>query len=117
VEFIGGLGIGALLLAGLERWLRRRDELNDRRYRELREAYAGLLKALNAPLVDTAVLGDTALLERNADFRYWVNRALLVCPNDAIESLQKIEARGIQASRVHRDALILSMRRDLESIK
>lgn len=110
MEFLAAMGLGGLLIAGLERWLRRKDQIADRQYREMREAYAGLLKALS----DTPDPSGLLLNQTEGDVHYWVSRILLVCPKDAVEFWFNSANRSRTSMLANRDAIILNMRNDLE---
>lgn len=110
MEFLAAMGLGGLLIAGLERWLRRKDQIADRQYREMREAYAGLLKALNDP----PDLGEIGLIQTEGSLRYWVSRIILVCPTDAVEYWFNATNRSRSSMVANRDAIILNMRNDLQ---
>lgn len=110
MEFIGGLGIGSLLASLILLWLRRRYELADRKFREMTEAYAGLLK-----VVGPRPLDPEEIQANERSFRYWVARAMLVCPEESFESISELS--NVNHFRANRDALILMMRHDLQRVK
>ena len=77
MKFLAAMELGGVLVAALERWLRRNDQLSERRYRELRKAYSGLLRAIdNRPGLEAM-----DLIQIEGDLRYWVSRVLLVFLN------------------------------------
>lgn len=113
MEFLGAMGLGGLLIAAFDRWLRRKDQLSDRRYREMREAYSGLLRAID----NRAGLDPMGLIQIESDVRYWVSRVLLVCPKDSLEYWYNLKTEGTNFIRVSRDSMILNMRNDLDNQK
>ena len=107
------MGLGGVLVAALERWLRRNDQLSERRYRQLRKAYSGLLKDID----NRAGLEVMDLIQIEGDVRYWVSRVLLVFPKYSMEYWSGAAERNVLHFRTHRDAIILNMRNDLDSKK
>lgn len=101
----GGI-VGTLSGIAFQRWLRRRDELSERRYRELRESFSGLLKALDK-------YPQTDGIDPGRDVRYWLSRVLLVCPKESLEFWFDFERGGLASLRGNRGALLLNMRHDL----
>lgn len=109
MEYIGYMGIGALLLAILQHVLYRRDKKLDRKDRELKEAYSGFLNALSS------LRQNDDLAEADVNMRYWVARVQLVCSKEVLEWM--IELEGSKMKRLTTglkvDSLIFAMRRDL----
>jgi len=109
LEYIGFMGIGALLLALVQHYLKRRDKHLDRKIEEQKEAYAGLLNAI------FVLRYDEDLDESEVNLRYWVARVQLVCSSNVLEWLFELEGSGRRSfmTKAKIDALIIAMRHDL----
>lgn len=114
MEFIGGLGIGAAVAFVIQRvaqhLLDRFATQQDRRDKELKEAYTGFLEALSR------FLSNRDVKKADVDFRYWVARVRLVCSKEILEILWDLENKNRDLLRMEIDveALVLAMRRDLK---
>jgi len=109
MEYIGFMGIGALVLAFVQHILRRRDRELDRRVVERKEAYSGFLNAI------LTLRYDETLSESDVSLRYWVARVQLVCSTEVLEYISELEGSSRKAftTKLKIDWLILAMRRDL----
>jgi len=109
MEYIGYMGIGALLLAILQHTLYRRDKKLDRKDRELKEAYSGFLNALSL------LRQNDDLTDADVNMRYWMARVQLVCSKEVLEWMLELEGSKMKrlTTGFKIDALIFAMRRDL----
>jgi hypothetical protein len=109
MEYIGLMGIGALLHAIVQHILYRRDKALDRKDQEKKEAYAGFLDAI------FALRDNKELTEPDVNLRYWVARVQLVCSKEILEWLIELEgcSRNAITTKLKLEAVVLAMRWDL----
>jgi hypothetical protein len=109
MNYIGFMGIGALVLAIVQHILYRRDKALDRKDQEKKEAYAGFLEAI------FALRDNEELTESDVNLRYWVARIQLVCSKEILEWLIDLEGsrRKALTTKLKLDAIVFAMRRDL----
>ena len=109
MEYIGYMGIGALLLAILQHVLYRRDKKLDRKDHELKEAYSGFLNAISS------LRQNKELSETDVNLRYWVARVQLVGSKEVLDWMIELEGSKLErlTTGMKIDTLILVMRQDL----
>ena len=107
-QFISTLGLGAALGALVMLHIKRKHQIADRNFQEMREAYSGLLRTLTE---QPAAPDDIAAAP--GEFQYWVARVMLACPDESQEQIGRLQCEGRAAARGRRDGIILMMRHDL----
>lgn len=111
MEFIGGLGVGAVVTYVIQRvvqhLLEQQAAQRDRRDRELKEAYTGFLEAMSQ------IQDNRDLKSADVNLRYWLARVQLVCSKEILEQLWDMgDKRRVRNMDV--EHLVFLMRHDLK---
>ncbi len=83
LALIGGLGIGSLLTTVVNHFLLKNSENSDRLYREKREAYIGMTRALYDVEIEPGPKNAKA-------FGYYLNMAKIFGPQNVVMAGQKV---------------------------
>src|SRR5512145_1909736 len=120
IALVGGLGIGSLVATVIQHWLTQRSKVDDRRFVELREAFAGLLQSIaELDRVHSGDHPDDEKTRANVGLMHSVARIELVAPAEIVDlatgwrdGLLTDSGTGEELDRIMEE-LVLSMRKAL----
>jgi len=83
IPFLTAFGLGSIVTAFIQSWLKRKEHLEDRNFEERKKAYVGLLEAYHKAAVEPS--------DSNAkNFAYWQMRCELVAPQEVRDAIKQI---------------------------
>jgi len=109
VSFLGGIGLGSVLTAVIQRWLTRRARADDILIEGRQEAFRGIFEA-----TETLELGWT--IEKAKRLGFWIIRVELLGSRETIEAThaRRDTAPNTEERRQSQKRMIKAMRRDLK---
>ena len=108
LSLLTAFGLGSIATAVIQAFLKRRSDVEDRRFEERKEAYIGLLQAYHRAAVDN----DN---KAGKEFAYWQMRCELVAPAPVRRAIEEIIASNDDraARQVAHERLKSELRADL----
>ena len=83
IPLLTAFGLGSVMTSFIQSWIKRREWLETRNFRERKDAYVGLLEAYHKAAVENT---DAAAKE----FAYWQMRCELVAPETVRNAISQI---------------------------